>query len=162
MLIETADVAQVPQDLQSILTDTALFNGSADITTKEILKRYEHIGKTASQQLTSTTIEGTSVRNSSGRGTNAPVATRVDTDPSQATAWQLQSSVRHVQGPSGIPQGGPTSSPQLGFDVASVQSSVYQHQSDIGDSASGYQTQPPQQQPAYRPRQGVGPVGMAD
>jgi len=34
---------QVPEDLQSILNDSSLFSGSADITTKEILKRYADV-----------------------------------------------------------------------------------------------------------------------
>jgi hypothetical protein len=33
-------VSQVPEDLQSILNDNSLFSGSAELTTKEILKRY--------------------------------------------------------------------------------------------------------------------------
>jgi hypothetical protein len=160
-LVETANILQVPQDLQSILNDSTLFNGSADITTKEILKRYGDIGKTAGLQLASTTVDAVPIRNSSGRGTNAPMVTRIDKDPSQATAWQLQSSVRHVQGPSGAPQVGQTSSPQLGFDASSAQPTVYQHQSDNGDNSSGYQGQQ-QQQLAYRSRQGVGPVGVTD
>ena len=38
-------------------------------------------------------------KDGSGRAL-APVVTRVDTDPSQAHAWQKESSVRHVQEPS--------------------------------------------------------------
>lgn len=36
---------KVPEDLQSILNDTTLFNNTAEITTKEILKRYADIRK---------------------------------------------------------------------------------------------------------------------
>ena len=101
---------QVPEDLQSILNDSSLFNNSSDITTKEILKRYADIGKsTGAQRTTVVTNPGDSPPPRSREGgngntrTRAPVVTHVDTDPYQANAWQRESSVRHVQGP-----GGPT------------------------------------------------------
>ncbi|KAK2743521.1 hypothetical protein FQN57_004818 [Myotisia sp. PD_48] len=104
-LIEHNDeMCEVPDDLQSILSDTSLFNGSAEITTKEILKRYGDLGKMPVIQRAATTMESVPVRSGSSKGNNSPIATRIDTDPSQATAWQMQRSVRHVQGPTdGIP-----------------------------------------------------------
>lgn len=164
--------------MQSILNDSSLFNGSADITTKEILKRYGDIAKTApvitgpqrvgtlvitdgtasggeggrsdggsllapapplSSSRTGSTAglgvggngggsvghgsnslhhtRGGSGSNAHGHGHghgrghggsnsgslsgkegrgNVPIATRIEIDPSQATAWQKESSVRHV------------------------------------------------------------------
>jgi hypothetical protein len=92
--------SQVPEDLQSILLDPTLHNASSDITTKEILKRYGDIGINGPRHQVETEQSpmGRS-RDGSGRAL-APVVTRVDTDPSQAHAWQKESSVRHVQEPS--------------------------------------------------------------
>ncbi|KAH0558392.1 hypothetical protein GP486_004951 [Trichoglossum hirsutum] len=96
-LIECNDtMCEVPEDLQSILGDTSLYNSSADITTKEILKRYGDIGRSPKRIVT--TSNAPSPRSKEGRSSN-PVATRVDTDPYQANAWQKESSVRHVQAP---------------------------------------------------------------
>ncbi|KAM5446241.1 Rho-type GTPase activating protein Rga1 [Microsporum audouinii] len=99
-LIENNDtMCEVPEDLLSILTDSTLFNGSAEITTKEILKRYGALGKLPVPQRAPTVAETIPVRSGSSKGNNSPIAARIDTDPSQATAWQMQSSVRHVHGP---------------------------------------------------------------
>ncbi len=81
--------------------DTALFNGSADITTKEILKRYGAIAKSGHGPHRIATNADPPSSRGEGRG-NVPIATRVDTDPYQATAWEKESSVRHVEG-SGVP-----------------------------------------------------------
>ncbi|KAH0538855.1 hypothetical protein FGG08_004572 [Glutinoglossum americanum] len=97
-LIECNDtMCEVPEDLQSILGDTSLYSNTADITTKEILKRYGDIGKSPKRTVTTAT-DTPSPRSKEGRSSN-PVATRVDIDPYQANAWQKESSVRHVQGP---------------------------------------------------------------
>lgn len=45
---------QVPEDLQSILNDSTLFSANADITTKEILKRYADLSKTPAPSTSST------------------------------------------------------------------------------------------------------------
>src|SRR5689334_13814064 len=93
---------QVPEDLQSILSDPLVFNNPSDITTKEILKRYGDIGTNGVKHQVETTEAGSPMgrsKDGSGRA-QAPVVTRVDTDPSQAHAWQKESSVRHVQEPS--------------------------------------------------------------
>lgn len=88
----------MPEDLSLILNDSTLFSASAEITTKEILKRYGDRTKVPS----STQAGGDSVppqsltpKSRESRG-SAPVVTRVDTDPEQASAWQNESSVRHV------------------------------------------------------------------
>ncbi|KAI9778155.1 MAG: hypothetical protein M1839_008364 [Geoglossum umbratile] len=96
-LIECNDVmCEVPEDLQSILGDTSLYNSSADITTKEILKRYGDIGR--SPKRTVTTYD-TPFPRKEARSSNPVAATRVDIDPYQANAWEKESSVRHVQVP---------------------------------------------------------------
>jgi hypothetical protein len=107
-LIEYNDqMCEVPEDLRSILADQTLFNNPSDITTKEILKRYGDIGTNGGPRRQVETTEQSPLgrsKDGSGRAL-APVVTRVDTDPSQAYAWQKESSVRHVQEPS-APWGG--------------------------------------------------------
>lgn len=110
-------MCEVPEDLSLILNDSSLFSASAEITTKEILKRY---GERAAMK-PSPNLNPTAPGNAPPAGLNtsspnmnaspppksrdgrssAPVVTRVDTDPAQATAWQSESSVRHVNGPDG-------------------------------------------------------------
>jgi hypothetical protein len=94
----------VPEDLQSILTDSTLHNGSAELTTKDILTRYGDIarGKVSTFQRG---VQGPdypasgpiSTTSSLNNRTNGPVATRIDVNTSQQDAWQKQSSVRPVQ-----------------------------------------------------------------
>lgn len=94
-------MCEVPEDLQLILNDSSLFSKDADITTKEILKRYGDRAKApqvTQQNPSSDPSESPAPRSREGRS-SAPVVTRVDTDPHQANAWQNESSVRHVQGP---------------------------------------------------------------
>lgn len=104
----------MPEDLQSILNDSSLFNNTSDITTKEILKRYGDIGRSPAHRpnITDPIVSNTNNEplpnsresnttngsNPAGRGA-APVITHVDTDPYSAHVWQKESSVRHVQGP---------------------------------------------------------------
>ncbi|KAF2773235.1 GTPase-activating protein-like protein of the rho/rac family [Teratosphaeria nubilosa] len=85
-------MCEVPEDLALILNDSSLFSNSADITTKEILKRY---GDRAKAPTITTQHPGAPSANN-GTTSPAPVATRVDTDPHMQTAWQNESSVRHV------------------------------------------------------------------
>ena len=88
----------MPEDLQSILSDPSLFNTSSDITTKEILKRYGDLSLNGGPRHQ---VETEAAQNRpKDQRPLAPVVTRVDTDPSQAYAWQKESSVRHVQDPS--------------------------------------------------------------
>ncbi|KAK0119924.1 hypothetical protein ONS95_011349 [Cadophora gregata] len=91
-------MCEVPEDLQSILSDQTLFNNPSDITTKEILKRYGDLGAAGGPRRTVETESSPLGKSKDGRPL-APVVTRVDTDPSQAYAWQKESSVRHVQDP---------------------------------------------------------------
>ena len=108
-------VEQVPEDLAMILNDSSLFSNSADITTKEILKRYGDRAKaprvsSPAANATKTESYGDASspaaqpsRSYSTREGGAPVAHRVDTDPNMATAWQNESSVRHVGSDLGTP-----------------------------------------------------------
>merc|ERR1712230_261346 len=100
LIILNDSFSEVPEDLQSILTDSSLHNSSAELTTKEILSRYGDIvrGNVAKQtvQAADAPAQGTTSAHGSTKSAN-PVAMRVDVDPSQANAWQKQSSVRPVQ-----------------------------------------------------------------
>lgn len=87
----------MPEDLLSILSDSNLFASGADVTTKDILKRY---GDIASKVPQGGPAAATSPpRSRDGRNPTTPIFHRVDTDPSQAVAWQREASVRHVPGP---------------------------------------------------------------
>jgi hypothetical protein len=92
----------VPEDLSSILGDPTLFTNPSDITTKEILKRYGDIGTTGGprHQFEMSDSQYPAGRSRDSGRALAPVVTQVDTDPSQAYAWQKETSVRHVQEPS--------------------------------------------------------------
>jgi hypothetical protein len=90
-----------------ILNDSSLFSNSADITTKEILKRYGDRAKAptvsppavnSGKMDTYGDISSPTPQHSSSRDrrNSVPTAQRVDTDPNMATAWQNESSVRHV------------------------------------------------------------------
>jgi hypothetical protein len=94
--------SQVPEHIQSILTDTDLHNQTEELTTQQILTRYGDIarGQVPVHQRSAQAADGpvpTPLSATSNRSNNVPVATRVDVDPYQTNAWQQQSSVRHVQ-----------------------------------------------------------------
>ena len=94
---------QVPEHIQSILTDSNLHNGTAKMTTEQILTRYGDIARgllpaQRNAQAPDAPAQ-TSVSGTSNRPNNIPLATRVDVDPYQTNAWQKQSTVRHVQAP---------------------------------------------------------------
>jgi hypothetical protein len=83
------------------LSDSSLHNSSAELTTKEILSRYGDIvrGNVAKQTVQAADAPARAPPSSAtGSAQSAtPVAMRIDKDPSQANAWQKQSSVRPVQ-----------------------------------------------------------------
>lgn len=118
---------QVPEDLQSILTDSSLHDGSAELTTKEILVRYGDIvkGNVQSNQpfVQAADAPAQVPLSASSSRSPGPVATRVDVDPYQANAWQKQSSVRHVQNayPAGS-NGAGLSAPQQEFNFSAPNS----------------------------------------
>ncbi|WPG97747.1 Rho-type GTPase-activating protein 1 [Acrodontium crateriforme] len=93
-------MCEVPEDLAMILNDSSLFSKDADITTKEILKRYGDRAKppTVNSNQPPQAHNGHVPSSSSGGTTSpSPVATRVDRDPNMQNAWQNESSVRHVR-----------------------------------------------------------------
>lgn len=64
------------------------------------MKRYGEISTNGGPKHEVETVESSPSSRSKDTGRPiAPVVTRVDTDPSQAHAWQNESSVRHVQDP---------------------------------------------------------------
>ena len=89
-------------DIQTIVNDTDLFGNTGEITTKEILKRYGEMGKSANYAPGAQTPPQHHGSVGGGSRTGAPVPTRVDTDQTQIHAWQKESSVRHV-GQNGAP-----------------------------------------------------------
>ncbi|KAL8948074.1 MAG: hypothetical protein Q9222_005704 [Ikaeria aurantiellina] len=152
-LIEYNDqMCEVPEDLQSILNDSSLFNNSSDITTKEILKRYGDIGRSAAQRPLITDPSKNNDNNeplpnsresNTTNGSNpaaraaAPVITHVDTDPYQANVWQKESSVRHVPGSSNVgPQHDQNMPPQGYHDFKDPDSPYHRRQGSSDSQAS--------------------------
>lgn len=84
---------KVPEDILSILHDSSLFEGNAELTTKDILKRWGEIGRVP-QTTTITTPPGRGGGSRQGRSTQVQ---HIAQDP---MAWQNETSVRHV-GPGG-------------------------------------------------------------
>ncbi|KXS93682.1 hypothetical protein AC578_8004 [Pseudocercospora eumusae] len=87
-------MCEVPEDLAMILNDSSLFSNNAEITTKEILKRYGDRARPPTVNSGQPTV--TAQNGMTSPPTTAPLVTRVDTDPHQQSAWQNESSVRHV------------------------------------------------------------------
>lgn len=122
-----------------ILNDSSLFSNSADITTKEILKRYGDRAKAP----TVNSAQAPNVMANNGTTSPpaaAPVVTRVDTDPHQQTAWQNESSVRHVGSdrdpmtPPTLPYANPNASSEShgSPNRGSMRSGVYDKQRAMG------------------------------
>ena len=130
---------KVPEDIQSILNDSSLFESGADLTTKEILKRFGDIGKhqaqitgadgasppagavaAANATVAGTGVEGHLPRSRQSRSV-APVVARVDSD--LANRPPEPSSVRHIHGNgggSGSNLNNNNSSTGLGLGIDSV------------------------------------------
>ncbi|TWU78019.1 hypothetical protein ED733_006460 [Metarhizium rileyi] len=88
MLINNIEeMCQVPDDLLSLLNDPYIFSNSGEITTKEILKRFQD----RRDQLPA--VDVSEVYNRPDISTRSPPK-RVDTDPS---IWQGERTVRRVQ-----------------------------------------------------------------
>ena len=77
-----------------MLGDSSLFSGSAELTTKEILKRYNEHAKAPNSGGLSPNSPSQGF--SRGGRSSQPTVHRIETDPS---LWQTESSVRHVGGP---------------------------------------------------------------
>ncbi|ORY81899.1 hypothetical protein BCR37DRAFT_22697 [Protomyces lactucae-debilis] len=100
MIKYSEEFSVVPDDLMTILADTSLFSGSADLTTKDILKRCEE--KLATRTAVSShTVEAITRRPQDSQGTassNASSATRpalrVESDSVQLEAATAERSAR--------------------------------------------------------------------
>ncbi|OLL26519.1 Rho-type GTPase-activating protein 1 [Neolecta irregularis DAH-3] len=97
IMLNIEEFSMVPSDLVSIMQDSSLFAGSAELTTKDILKRYEDV-------IHQTNGSGSEVSEGptgfSGRNKSRSVAPqRVNTDAAQAFAVNQESSARRVISP---------------------------------------------------------------
>ncbi|RMZ84605.1 hypothetical protein DV737_g1097, partial [Chaetothyriales sp. CBS 132003] len=130
-------------------TFSQLHNASADLTTKDIMSRYQDIvkGSVARQtvQPADAPAQGSPSAASSSKSPQ-PLATRIDADPYQQKAWNKQSSVRPVQN-FGPPQ---TGSNMTGFDFVAPSSPYARNRSSSLDSQPSQNSQPPAQQVPYR------------
>ncbi|TQV95712.1 Rho GTPase activator (Lrg11) [Cordyceps javanica] len=89
LIIHIEEMCQVPDDLLTLLNDPYLFSGSTEITTKEILKRFQdRRGQIPAAEITE-------VYNRPDLSSRSPPK-RVETDPS---LWQGERTVRPVQDP---------------------------------------------------------------
>lgn len=175
---------QVPEDVQSILNDSSLFNNSCDITTKEILRRYGDIGRAAAHHSQITDPSNTNTKTESlpnshesntTNGSNpaaraaAPIITHVDTDPYQANGWQKESSVRHVQGSGeGRAPNYPThdqNTPPQGYNGLKDPNSAYHRRQGSSDSQASHgsagRTRYRHSSWAKHGTQSPGPMGVA-
>ncbi|KAJ5085118.1 hypothetical protein N7532_009889 [Penicillium argentinense] len=146
-------MCEIPEDLQSILSDPTLFKENAEVTTKEILKRYGDIARGSFSTKPENGGETFTITNQN-RSNTTPAAARIETDPSQDTAWQMQSSVRHVGG-SGHSHSNSTA-PQAGFDFGPPQPGYRRERS----TSNGSQPSDTQQNLPYRTRPGQGAMGV--
>ncbi|GME25350.1 rho gtpase activator [Neofusicoccum parvum] len=139
-------MCEVPEDLQSILADSSMFDLNAELTTKEILKRVGELGK-----IPQATIQGPGqlANRNSGSRSSAPVVARIESDPA---SYQAESSVRHVGGNRDNGELGPPQPPYAGHPNASTDS----HGSDRGSPSRYRENRSSQFQ---RPGQGVGVTG---
>ncbi len=161
MVSHADNSVKVPEDLQSILTDSSLHNSSAELTTKEILSRYGDIVRgnvqtsQATVQAADAPAQGPLSASSSNRSAG-PVAQRVDVDPYQANAWQKQSSVRHVQ--NNYPSGGSGTgwnAPQQNFNFTGPSSPYARDRSDSNGSQGSFVHVQREGRQSYQPRPGT-------
>lgn len=152
-------MCEIPEDLQSVLTDTSFLKENSEVTTKEILKRYGDIARGSFSQRPINGGETFTITSANAnRGANAPTSARIETDPSQDTATQLQGSVRHVQGPGHAHSASAT--PHSNMELVPAATSDNRERS----ISNGSQQNPADAQPqplTYRSRTGTGPMGVA-
>jgi hypothetical protein len=150
---------QIPEDLQSILSDQTLFRENAEVTTKEILKRYGDIARGSFSQKPENGGETFTIT-TPNRNNSAPASARIETDPSQDAAWQMQSSVRHVPGPSGHTHTA-SANPQAGLDFGPPPAAYHRDRSTSNGSQPNASVPDGQSQNvAYRPRPSPGAMGV--
>ncbi|KAM5356173.1 hypothetical protein ACJ41O_002819 [Fusarium nematophilum] len=90
MITHIEEMCQVPDEILGLLNDPYIFSNSGDITTKEILKRFQD----RRGQISITDVN--EVFNRPDNSTRPP-ARRVETDPA---VWQGEATVRTIQDPS--------------------------------------------------------------
>ncbi|KAH8429675.1 GTPase-activating protein LRG1 [Aspergillus melleus] len=152
-------MCEIPEDLQSVLSDTNFLRENSEVTTKEILKRYGDIARGSFSQKPSNGGETVTITNSN-RGANLPTSARIETDPSQDAAWQAQSSVRHVQG-SGSHAHSASATP-YGMELGPAPPGEQRERSTSNSSQpNSMQAEGQPQQMPYRARPGAGPMGVA-
>ncbi|CAG8900543.1 unnamed protein product [Penicillium salamii] len=153
-------LCEIPEDLQSILSDPTLFKENAEVTTKEILKRYGDIARGSFSQRPENGGETFTIT-TPNRNNSAPASARIETDPSQDAAWQMQSSVRHVPAPSGHAHSSSTNA-QAGADIVPPPKSYHRNRSASNGSQpnAGPSEGQTQQNVAYRPRPSPGAMGV--
>ncbi|KAJ5091097.1 hypothetical protein NUU61_005967 [Penicillium alfredii] len=151
-------MCEIPEDLQSILSDPTLFKENAEVTTKEILKRYGDIARGSFSQKPGNGGETFTITNSN-RGNNTPASARIETDPSQDTAWQMQSSVRHVAGPSGHSHS-TSATPQAGLDFGPSPPAAYRRDRSASNGSQQNPGPSDGQNVPYRPRPSPGAMGV--
>ncbi|KAJ5475316.1 Rho-type GTPase-activating protein 1 [Penicillium diatomitis] len=153
-------MCEIPDDLQAVLSDTTLFKENTEVTTKDILKRYGDIARGSLSSKPDNGFDAFTINNH--RNQSTPTAARIETDPSQDTAWQMQSSVRHVAGPGNHSQSA-NAQPQAGFDFAPPPAAYHRDRSHSNGSQGHQDAQNPQhtqQGLPYRPRAGPGAMGV--
>ncbi|KAL4980954.1 hypothetical protein BDW66DRAFT_146728 [Aspergillus desertorum] len=141
-------MCEIPEDLQSVLSDTNLFKENSEVTTKDILRRYGDIARGGFSQKASNGGETFTITNQS-RGANIPTSARIETDPSQDAASQMQGSVRHVPGPGGNSHSSSAIAPNRDLNKRTRSTST------------GSQSESQPQQLPYRARPNAGPMGVA-
>lgn len=139
------------------MSDPTLFKENAEVTTKEILKRYGDIARGSFSQKPENGGETFTIT-TPNRNNSTPASARIETDPSQDAAWQMQSSVRHVPGPGG----GHSHSSSTNAEIVPPPKSVHRNRS----ASNGSQPNPgpadgqAQRNVAYRPRPSPGAMGV--
>jgi hypothetical protein len=131
-----------------VLSDTELFNNTSEITTKEILKRYGEVARQPGRQYGSIRPEAADMPAMHEEGsppssarTTAPVAQRIEANQNQANAWQMESSVRHVQqnGAPSFPAGNQHTPPQFQHEFV-MRGSPYHQPSGSASSFEHFNT----------------------
>ncbi|KAG0161722.1 hypothetical protein PDIDSM_1153 [Penicillium digitatum] len=150
----------IPEDLQSVLGDTTLFRENAEVTTKEILKRYGDIARGSFSQRPENGGETFTIT-TPNRNNSTPASARIETDPSQDAAWQMQTSVRHVPGPGGHSHSTSTN-PQAGHDFVPPPPAAYLRGRSTSNGSQSIAGAPDGQSSnvAYRPRPSAGAMGV--
>ncbi|CAI7577872.1 unnamed protein product [Penicillium manginii] len=151
-------MCEIPDDLQGILSDPTLFKENAKVTTKEILKRYGDIARGSFSPRPENGGETFTITNSNRNNTTPAASARIEGDPSQDAAWPVQSSVRHVGGPSHSHSNSNAPQAQTGFDFNPPQPAYHRERS--GSNGSQPSDGQQQQNLSYRTRPGQGAMGV--